>query len=79
MPNFGTCIPSITFDNGTPELVDQIKRDVKAVIDYDPRVRLMGDINVYFIADRHVIIIQCDLLYVELGIQQPFSVIVPGK
>ena len=79
MPNFGTCIPALMFENGTPEMIDQIKRDVKAVIDYDPRVRLLTDINVYFIADRHVIVVQFDLLYIELGIQQPFNIILPGK
>ena len=79
MPNFGTCLPTITFENGSQDTVNMIITDVKAVIDYDPRVKLVGDVHVFFIADRNTIVVQCEVFYTEYGVTEPFNVVLPGK
>lgn len=61
-PNFGSIIWSVLFDNLTDELRNLIIEDVKAVIKYDPRVR----VNQVLVSEyEHGIQIECELITVN--------------
>jgi len=41
MPDFGTIIPELTFEPLDSETLDELHTEVKAVLDYDPRVEIL--------------------------------------
>lgn len=76
MPRFGTRIPMLAFepnDNNTRQVIID---DITAVVNYDPRVQLIG-INVLNLPDNNAILALVDLLYVELGTTGVLKIEIP--
>lgn len=69
LPDFGTRIPLIAFEPLDQKTLKVVEEDLRAVIDYDPRVRLM-DMVVSALPDNNAIVAFVDLLYVELDVQE---------
>lgn len=69
MPEFGTRIPLLVFEALDEDTLGIIRQDLKKVVDYDPRVRLI-DMSVNAIPDQNMIIAFVDLEYVELNMKE---------
>lgn len=69
LPNFGTRIPLLAFEPLDQKTLKIVEEDLRTVIDYDPRVRLM-DMAVMAMPDNNAIVAYVDLLYVELDVQE---------
>lgn len=67
MPGFGTRIPLIVFEPLDPITLEEIEKDLREVIDYDPRVQLI-DIAVTALPDNNAVVAFIDLKYVELNL-----------
>lgn len=72
LPNFGTRIPLLAFEPLDQKTLAIVREDLKAVIDYDPRVKLI-DMAINAAPDNNCIIAIVDLLYVELNITETFK------
>lgn len=77
MPNWGTRIPLMTFEPNDEQTREIIYNDLKMVIDFDPRVQLIGELQVLTIPDTNAIVCFCDLLYLEFNIQDTLNISVP--
>lgn len=73
MPNFGTRIPSITFEPNDPFSLDVIESDLRAVFDNDPRVQLI-DLKILALADNNAVVALADLLYVEFEVRDVLNI-----
>lgn len=72
MPDFGTIIPELTFEPLDADTLDELHTEVKAVLDYDPRV----DILKLVLApdyDTSSVVVEATLLYVELDTVDEFN------
>lgn len=67
MPNFGTRIPDMVFEPLDQFTLDVIEEDIRAVINFDPRVELM-EIRVIPSYDDNYVVVYVTVLYVELNI-----------
>jgi len=67
MPNFGTRIPTLTFEPNDEQTRKIIEDDLTEVFNYDPRVKLIS-LNVLTLPDNNAILAMADLLYVELNV-----------
>lgn len=68
MPKFGTRIPTLAFepcDDATKAVVEE---DIRKVIDYDPRVKLLN-LEVIGLPDNNCIVAFVDIEYLELNVQ----------
>jgi phage baseplate assembly protein W len=68
-PDFGTRIPLLAFEPLDQTTLEIVRTDLRKVIDYDPRVRLI-DMTVQAAPDNNMIIAFVDLLYVELNVTE---------
>jgi phage baseplate assembly protein W len=68
-PEFGTRIPLLVFEPLDEQTLEIVRQDLRKVIDYDPRVRLV-DMTVQAAPDNNMIIAFVDLLYVELDVTE---------
>lgn len=67
MPNHGTVIPDITFEQIDENLIETIYSEIKMVIDYDPRVELISlTVNPY--PDINTVIAAAMLRYIEFDV-----------
>lgn len=69
MPSFGTRISLMAFEPNDERTRTIIEQDLKKVIEYDPRVKLMS-INVVSLPDNNAIIALVDVLYVEFNVTE---------
>jgi phage baseplate assembly protein W len=69
LPTFGTRIPLLAFEPLDPITMKAVEDDLRDVIKYDPRVRLV-DIAVMALPDNNAIAAFLDIEYVELGISE---------
>lgn len=69
LPTFGTRIPMLAFEPLDQKTLKIVEDDLKAVIEYDPRVRLI-DMSVSALPDNNMIVAFVDLLYVELDVRE---------
>lgn len=67
MPNFGTRIPDLAFEPLDQLTLDILEEDLRAVIAFDPRVRLL-DLAIIPYYDNNAVIASARLLYIELNI-----------
>lgn len=67
MPGFGTRIPLLAFEPLDQKTLNIVEEDLRAVVDYDPRVELI-DIAVMALPDHNAITALLDLKYVELNV-----------
>lgn len=72
MPNFGTSIPELVFEPLDSETIETLEEEVRAVINYDPRVQLQS-LVVRPDFDNYAVIISARLLYIELNIVDDFE------
>lgn len=67
MPNFGTRIPDLAFEPLDQVTLDILEEDLRAVIAFDPRVRLLEMIIMPYY-DNNAVVASARLLYIELNI-----------
>jgi phage baseplate assembly protein W len=68
MPNFGTRIPTLAFEPNDERTRKIVEDDLREVINYDPRVKLIN-LSVASLTDNNAIIALADLLYVEFNVR----------
>lgn len=73
MPNFGTSIPLLTFEQNDEITRDIIHRDLTDVFEYDPRVQLIA-LNIMTLPDNNAIIAIADLHYLEFNVTEPLRI-----
>lgn len=73
MPNFGTRIPSLVFEQNDEVTLEIIREDLIEVFNYDPRVRLLN-LEVVPLMDNNAIVAFADLLYVEFNVQDVLKI-----
>lgn len=67
MPAWGTRIPELAFEPLDQITLDILEEDLRAVVAFDPRVKLM-DLTITPSYDNNSVIATVQLLYVELNI-----------
>jgi phage baseplate assembly protein W len=75
-PNFGTRIPLMQFEPLDEKSIQIIKDDLTAVVNYDPRVRLI-DIAVLALPNNNAIVALLDLEFLKLGITETMKLSFP--
>jgi phage baseplate assembly protein W len=68
-PTFGTRIPLMQFEPLDEKSIKIIEDDLKAVVSYDPRVRLI-EVAVLAMPDNNAIVAYLDLEYLQLGVTE---------
>lgn len=63
---FGTSIPDMPFNLLDDDLTERLREDVESVINYDPRVALLGVVNVQ--ENRNTLVASAMVRYIELNI-----------
>lgn len=67
MPNFGTRIPDLPFEQLDQMTLDILEEDLRVVIAFDPRVKLL-ELNIIPLPDNNAVIASAKLLYIELNL-----------
>lgn len=67
LPGFGTRIPLLAFEPLDQQTLRVVEEDLKAVVEYDPRVQLL-DLAVMALPDNNAIVALLDLRYIELDV-----------
>lgn len=67
MPGFGTNIPITPFEPNDQLTISAIEADIKSVIEYDPRVKLLT-LQLYSVPNEYSIVAMCELRYVEFNV-----------
>lgn len=78
MPNFGTRIPLLAFEQANAETLSIVDTDLREVFNYDPRVKLIN-LSVLNLPDNNAIIGLADLLYVEFNVRDVLRIEVPAQ
>lgn len=73
MPDFGTRIPLLTFEQGDEYLRRIVEEDLIQVFAYDPRVQLIS-LNVFILPDNNALVALADLLYLEFQVQDELRI-----
>lgn len=74
MPQFGIRIPILLMEPLDDNTLDIIYQDTASVIDFDPRVELIGDISVIPDYDNSKVTVSAFLNYIELNLQDQFDI-----
>ena len=67
MPAFGTRIPLMAFEPLDQLTLNEVEKDLREVVAYDPRVQLL-DLAVVALPDNNAIVALLDLRYIELSV-----------
>lgn len=67
MPTFGTRIPDLVFEPLDGITTDILEEDLRAVFNFDPRVKLL-DLRIIPFYDINTVVASARLLYVELNL-----------
>ena len=78
MPNFGTRIPILAFEQNDETTRAIVENDLREVFEYDPRVRLLN-LQVANLPDNNTIVAIVDLLYLEFDVRDTLNIEVPTK
>jgi phage baseplate assembly protein W len=78
MPNFGTRIPTLTFEPNDEYTKQIIEEDLTEVFNYDPRVQLIS-LVVLPLPDNNAIVALADLLYLEFNVQDVLHIEVKSQ
>lgn len=65
MPNWGTRIPELAFEPLDQFTLDILEEDLRAVMEFDPRVELL-ELSIIPFYDKNYVIAAVRLLYIEL-------------
>jgi len=76
MPGFGTRIPILAFEPNDEITRKIVEDDLREVINYDPRVRLIN-LQVLSLPDNNAIVALCDVEYIEFEVQETLRIEVP--
>lgn len=76
MPNLGTRIPVMTFEPNDLETKEQLESDIRDVINYDPRVKLLG-LKTFVAPDNNLLIAIVDILYIEFNVEDSLHIEIP--
>ena len=72
MPTFGTSVPDLLFEPLDEFTTETLEEELRKVIDYDPRVRLLSfDMNVN--PDQYAVDVHIRLFYIELEMADNFE------
>jgi len=74
MPQFGITIPTLLMEPLDDNTLDIIYEDMVTVIEFDPRVELVGDISVVPDFDNSAVSVSAILNYIELNLQDQFDI-----
>lgn len=77
MPDFGTRIPLLVFEQNDEATKTIIETDLREVFNYDPRVKLI-DLQILTLNDNNAILALADLLYVEFNVRDVLRIEMPG-
>lgn len=69
MPKFGTRIPLLAFEPMDQQTLKVIEEDLRAVFEYDPRVKLL-ELSLLPMPDNNAILVLVDVQYVELQVAE---------
>ena len=72
MPTFGTIIPELTFEPLDTSTLDELYEEVKAVLDFDPRVETLKLVIVPDY-DTNSVVVEALLYYIELDTVDDFN------
>ena len=72
MPGFGTEVPIMTFEPDDQITVDNLKDQLSAVFNYDPRVQL-DTLNVYALPNEYGLVAIVSITYVEFQVQDTLN------
>ena len=72
MPSFGTIINELTFEPLDTDMLDELHTEVKAVLDYDPRVQILKLVIVPDY-DTNSVVVEALLNYIELDTVDEFN------
>jgi phage baseplate assembly protein W len=75
-PNFGTRIPLLAFQPLDQTTLKIIEDDLRMVVNYDPRVKLV-DIALVPLPDNNAIVALIDLIYVQLDVPETLKLEFP--
>lgn len=78
MPNFGTRIPLLAFEQNDEETRRIVEEDLRFVFNYDKRVKLIS-LNVMSLPDNNAIVAMADILYVEFNVREDLNIEVPTQ
>jgi phage baseplate assembly protein W len=78
MPNFGTRIPVMAFEQNDAITRAIIEEDLTAVFNYDKRVKLLS-LNILSLPANNAIIALADLLYIEFNVTGVLRIEVPTQ
>lgn len=78
MPNFGTRIPTLAFEQNDEITRSVVEQDLKEVFNYDPRVKLLN-LTVSNLPNNNAIVAIATLLYVEFDVQDNLRIEVPTQ
>lgn len=67
MPSFGTRIPDLAFEPMDQITLDVLEEDLRAVVDFDPRVQML-DLTITPLYDDNQVTATMSLLYIELDL-----------
>ena len=73
MPNFGTRIPELAFEPMDEDLLNVIREDLKHVVEYEKRVKLI-DMMIMPDPDANAVMARLILEYVGTGLQTELAV-----
>lgn len=68
MPTFGTIIPDLVMEQLDDYTIDEIETELRAVVEYDPRVELLNERSLVITADpdNNAVVAAIRLRYIEL-------------
>lgn len=69
MPDFGTRIPLLTFEQLDENMVRIVREDITKAVKYDPRLELI-DMSINALPNQNAIVAFVDVRYVELDIKE---------
>lgn len=69
MPEFGTRIPELVMEQLDEVMIDELEEELRAVVNYDPRVRFVDESSLIITADpdTNTVVAAIRLFYIELG------------
>jgi len=72
MPTFGTIIKELTFEPLDTDTLDELHSEVKSVLDYDPRIKILKLVIVPDY-DTNSVVVEAILNYIELDTVDEFN------
>jgi len=72
MPDFGSIVPELTFEQLDGELVDELYAELLTIFDFDPRVSVVN-LSLTPDFDTNSVFVDAELFYIELNTVDDFN------